>query len=101
MRKALLIAAREYKAAVKTKSFVIGIVLMPIMMGGGFVAQALFKDQVDMRPKHFAIIDRSPGQQLFALLEKNAALPSDKQAQAEPRGAVSSRSRAGAQGPGR
>lgn len=79
MRKALLIALREYKAAVKTKSFVVGLVLMPIMMGGGFLAQALFRNQVDMQPKHFAIIDRSPGQHLFALLDKAAKLTDEKQ----------------------
>ena len=63
MRKVWVIAAREYKAAVKTKSFLIGIILLPIMMGGGFLAQMLFKNQVDLRPKHFAIVDRTPGQQ--------------------------------------
>jgi ABC-2 type transport system permease protein len=68
MRKVLAIAAREYRAAVKTKSFVIGIILLPIMMGGGFFAQLLFKDQIDLRPKHFAILDRTPGQTFFPLL---------------------------------
>ena len=38
MRKVWVIAAREYKAAVKTKSFIIGIVLLPLMMSGGFLA---------------------------------------------------------------
>ena len=84
MRKALLIALREYKAAVKTKSFVVGIVLMPIMMGGGFLAQTLFKNQVDMRPKHFAIIDRTPGQHLFALLQKSATTPDAKKSPEAP-----------------
>jgi ABC-2 type transport system permease protein len=68
MRKALVVAAREYFAAVKTKSFVIGVVLMPILMGGGIIAQALFRDQVDPRPKHFAVIDRTPGQRFYQVL---------------------------------
>lgn len=72
MHKALVIAAREYLAAVKTKSFVIGVLLMPILMGGGFIAQALLGDQVDPRPKHFAVIDRTPGQHFFTLLDAAA-----------------------------
>jgi ABC-2 type transport system permease protein len=80
MRKVLVIAAREYKAAVKTKSFVIGIILMPIMMGGGIVGQALFSGQVDLRPKHFAILDRTPAQQFFPMLAKEAAEHNQKQA---------------------
>jgi ABC-2 type transport system permease protein len=68
MRKALVVAAREYFAAVKTKSFVIGVVLMPILMGGGIIVQALLKDQVDPRPKHFAVIDRTPGHQFYEIL---------------------------------
>ncbi len=72
MRKVLVIAAREYKAAVKTKSFLIGIILMPIMMSGGLVAQVLLGDHVDPAPKHFAIIDRTPGQEFAALLAQEA-----------------------------
>src|SRR4029077_6893680 len=72
MRKIFVIAGREYFAAVKTKSFLIGILLMPILMSGGFVAQALLKDQVDPRPKHFAVIDRTPGQPYYPALEQAA-----------------------------
>ncbi len=79
MRKVLVIAAREYKAAVKTKSFVIGVVLMPIMMGGTFLAQAVLGNQVDARPKHFVIIDRTPGQQFKSLLEEKAKEHNQKQ----------------------
>jgi ABC-2 type transport system permease protein len=84
MRKVWVIAAREYKAAVKTKSFLIGIILLPIMMGGGIVAQALFKDQVDLRPKHFAIVDRTPGGEFFPLLAMEARRHNDMQAAADP-----------------
>jgi ABC-2 type transport system permease protein len=82
MRKIWVIAAREYKAAVKTKSFVIGIVLLPIMMGGGAVAQALFQDQVDLGPKHFAIVDRSPGSVFYPMLAQEALRHNERQAAA-------------------
>src|SRR4051812_1029412 len=84
MRKIWVIAAREYKAAVKTKSFLIGIILFPIMMGGGVVGQALFKDQVDLGPKHFAIMDRTPGQQFLSLLEAEARQRNEKEAASAP-----------------
>jgi ABC-2 type transport system permease protein len=72
MRKILVVAGREYFAAVKTKSFVIGVLLMPILMGGGIIAQALLKDQVDPRPKRYAVIDRTPGQQFYPALDQAA-----------------------------
>jgi ABC-2 type transport system permease protein len=74
MRKVLVIAAREYWAAVWSKSFVVGILLMPVLMAGGFVAQWLLEDLVDLTPKHFAVIDRTPGQQFYAILDAAARM---------------------------
>jgi len=74
MRKVWVVARREYLAAVRTKSFVIGIVLMPVLMGGSILAQYLLKDQVDTAPKHFAVLDRTPGQQLYPELKTAADL---------------------------
>lgn len=59
MRKTLLIAIREYNAAVRTKAFIVSVVLMPILMGGGIVAQRLLKGQVDTSDKKLAVVDRS------------------------------------------
>jgi len=59
MRKTLRLVRREYKAAVKTKGFIIGLVLAPIFMGGGLIAFAVFKDRVDTTDKALAIVDRS------------------------------------------
>src|SRR5437879_2287444 len=63
MRKMLVIANREYQAAVRTKSFIISLVIMPVMMVGGALIQFLLKDQVDLREKKFAVVDRTPGAQ--------------------------------------
>jgi ABC-2 type transport system permease protein len=57
MRKTIVVALREYQAAVKTKAFVIGLVMMPIMFGGAIVAQALLRNNVDTRDKRVAIVD--------------------------------------------
>ena len=59
MRKTLRMAAREYKAAVKTKGFIIGLIIAPIFMGGGGIAYWLLKDRVDVKDKRIAIIDHS------------------------------------------
>lgn len=59
MRKVIVIAVREYQAAVKTKAFIISIVLMPILMGGGIVVQTLLRDRVDTTDKRVAVLDRT------------------------------------------
>jgi len=59
LRKIIDVAVREYNAAVRTKAFIISVVLMPILMGGGLIAHRLLKDQVDIKTKQIAVIDRS------------------------------------------
>ncbi|MFH0992605.1 MAG: ABC transporter permease [bacterium] len=59
MRKILLFAMREYKAAVKTKGFIIGLILAPLVMGGGMIAFFLMKDRIDTDDKRLAIVDRT------------------------------------------
>jgi ABC-2 type transport system permease protein len=78
MRKVIVIAVREYLAAVKSKSFIIGIVLMPVLMAGGFVAQILLGGQVDLAPKHFVIVDRTPGQAFVGILQFAAKARNEK-----------------------
>jgi ABC-2 type transport system permease protein len=80
MRKVLAIAAREYNAAVRTKSFVISLIVLPIMMGGGLLVQFLLKNYVDTRPRTFAVVDRSPGGQLAVLLNAAVAVRNEKEA---------------------
>jgi ABC-2 type transport system permease protein len=59
MRKALLIASREYNAAVRTKSFLVMVVLFPIMMGGGLIAMKLMETGRDISDQPVAVIDRT------------------------------------------
>jgi ABC-2 type transport system permease protein len=67
-----IIAIREYLAAVRTKSFLVGLLMMPILMGGGAVIQLVFQKLEDTGEKRFAVIDRTKGQHLFETLD-NAA----------------------------
>jgi ABC-2 type transport system permease protein len=73
MRKVLVIACREYVAAVRTKAFLLGLLLMPVMMGGSVLVQWLAKDLVDIRDKRFAVVDRTPGRKLAPAIEAAVA----------------------------
>jgi ABC-type Na+ efflux pump permease subunit len=68
MRKTFIVASREYLAAVRTKSFLISLILLPIMMGGGIIAQKLGEKIGDTSTKAIAVIDRSPGGRLYDAL---------------------------------
>jgi len=59
MRKVLLVALRDYNAAVRTKGFIIGLVLMPILFGGSLIGLKLIESQRDIRDKRIAIVDHS------------------------------------------
>jgi ABC-2 type transport system permease protein len=56
MRKTLVVALREYNAAVRTKAFLIGLVLMPVLMGGTLLVQVLIKER-DVKEKVIVVSD--------------------------------------------
>jgi ABC-type Na+ efflux pump permease subunit len=59
MNKIIRFTNREYMAAVRTKGFIIGLIIAPIMMSGGFLAYLLLKDRVDTTDKNVAVIDHT------------------------------------------
>jgi ABC-2 type transport system permease protein len=59
MRKTIVVAVREYQAAVKTKAFIISIIFMPILMGGSIVAQYFMRDRVDTTDRKVAVVDQT------------------------------------------
>ncbi len=59
MRKTLIIALREYKAAVRTKSFIVSLVLMPVLMGGSTAVSVISQSKKDTSDKKFVVIDHS------------------------------------------
>jgi ABC-2 type transport system permease protein len=75
MRKVFVIAAREYNAAVRTKAFVISLLMMPLLMGGSIAVQTLLKDQPSTEVKGFAVIDRTPGRAVFSTVVEKAQDP--------------------------
>jgi ABC-2 type transport system permease protein len=68
MRKILKLTKREYLAAVRTKGFIISLVIVPIMMSGSGIAMAFLNDRVDTKDQKIAIVDRS-GNLAAALLD--------------------------------
>jgi ABC-2 type transport system permease protein len=57
MHKILTLFKREYRAAVRTKSFLISLLLVPLLMGGGFLAVIISEKNQDTDDKKVAIID--------------------------------------------
>ncbi len=59
LRRILLIAKRDFTAAVMTKAFVIGLVVLPLLMGSGFLGFALLRVTQGETAKRIAIIDHT------------------------------------------
>ena len=59
MRKTLFVAAREYNETVRTKAFLIGILIAPVLMCGSILAMLLLEDHVDTTDKTVAVVDHS------------------------------------------
>ena len=82
MRKTLRFIKREYLAAVKTKGFIVMLLLMPVLMGGSGIAMVLLQGQVDTTDKRVAVVDHSgivSDMILKAAEERNAAAVFDKE----------------------
>ena len=59
MNKVLVVARTEYLIAITSKAFLLGVVMMPVFMGGAILVQYLTRDQVDLTPRRTAIVDQT------------------------------------------
>lgn len=59
MRKILIIAGREYRAATRTKGFIIGLLMAPVLMSSGFLAMYFLGEHRDLSDRTIAVVDRS------------------------------------------
>ena len=59
MNKLLVIARREYRATVRSKTFVVAIVMMPIFMFGGVAVQKFTEEKMEGDTKTVAVVDHS------------------------------------------
>jgi ABC-2 type transport system permease protein len=74
MHKIVTIAKRDYVATVRTKAFVFGLVVAPMLFGGGSIAMTFFKGKPDLKDRHVAIVDHTgvvAGALVSAAREKN------------------------------
>ena len=72
MRKVLVIASRDYQAAVRTKAFIVSLVVMPVLMLGGIVVQTVLKDVQDTADQRVVVLDGTGGTVAKALEEAAA-----------------------------
>lgn len=70
MNKIFAIARAEYIQAVFSKAFLIGVFVMPILMGGGVLFQAAAQDRIDLSPRKCVVHD--PTGELWPALEAAA-----------------------------
>ena len=59
MRKILLVAKRDYMASIRSKPFLFGLIVTPIMGGSGFIGMGLMKAKPDIQERRVAIVDRT------------------------------------------
>ncbi len=59
MRKIFILTKREFITSIRTKSFLIGLIIAPILMGGSFIVIKLSEERVDTTDKTIAVVDRS------------------------------------------
>ena len=76
MRKIWTIARTEYLNAVRSKAFIIGIILLPVMMSGSLIVGRLTKGNTDIRPRKLAVVDQSGW--LASKIEARAAARNEK-----------------------
>jgi len=72
MYKILRLALREYYAAVRTKGFIIGLIMLPVFMSGSIIAMALLKDHVDIRERQIVVVDEAG--QFSEMLQEAASI---------------------------
>jgi ABC-2 type transport system permease protein len=59
MYKILLIAQRDYLASIRTKAFLFGLIVAPLLFGGGFLGLAVVKGRPDVGDRTVALVDRT------------------------------------------
>ena len=59
MHKVFTITKRDYLATVRTKAIVFGLVLAPVLFGGGASGMAFLRGKPDLTDRHVAIVDHT------------------------------------------
>ncbi len=59
MHRVFLVAKRDFLAAIRSKPFLIGLVVAPLLFGSGFIALAFSKAKPDTAERRIALLDRT------------------------------------------
>ena len=59
MSRILIVATSEFLTLVRTKAFLIGVLLMPVFMGGAIAFQQFTERRLDTSPRTFAVLDHT------------------------------------------
>src|SRR5580765_1296399 len=68
--KALIVAISEFTTLVRSKAFIVGLLMMPVFSGVAIGVQKFTKDAVDIKDRRFAVVDRTG--ELYAPLKAAA-----------------------------
>src|SRR5436190_1528938 len=68
--KALIVAVSEFTTLVRSKAFVVGLLMMPLFSAVAFGVQKFTKDATDIKDRRFVVVDRSG--ELYAPLKSAA-----------------------------
>ena len=52
-------AKRDYVESVKSKAFILGLIVAPLLFGGGFLGIAIIKKRPDLKDRHISILDHT------------------------------------------
>ncbi len=75
MNKVWRVASTEYLNAVRSKAFILGVLLLPVIMALSIGVQLYAQKKTDLTPRRFAVLDRSG--QLYAALAAQAKARND------------------------
>src|SRR5512134_1132732 len=75
MHKTAIVARSEFATLVRSKAFIVSLILMPVVMVGSILAVRFTKDAADVSERRFAYVDRSGllGPALEAAAKERAA----------------------------
>jgi ABC-type Na+ efflux pump permease subunit len=81
LHKVWVVASTEFGSTVRTKSFLIGLLLLPVIMGASILLQIFVAERVDTKPRKFVVVE--PGATLYSAIERaatahNAKVPEER-----------------------
>jgi ABC-2 type transport system permease protein len=70
LAKIWVVASTEFGSSIRTKAFIVGILLLPVLVGGSILLQLLVINRVDTRTRLVAVVDRTGA--LYPAIERAA-----------------------------